>query len=338
MPMVRVRRHSRARRYGVPIALGLLVVGSLYLASATLGLHRVASQVLTVGGLAQMQAAATPPDEPTALGYRGDPQAAFGLPFETLAVQTTLGPAEAWFVPEPLVPGAPQPHMAAIYVHGIAGAREDGYRYLPMLHEAGFPTLLISYRNDMNAPVTEDGFYGFGLTEWPDLEAAVLTLRDRGYGEVMILADSMGGGILGQFMARSPEASRISAIALDSPALEFKAVLEHLARNMGLPFPGTVAATTLTALGLTHPSDLRAASVTGRYAGFYGPLFLAHGSADQVVPLDTSQRLIALRAASDAGAVTIAHLTEADHLQSHAADPGSYEAAFQEFLALTRVP
>lgn len=338
MPMVRVRRRSRARRFGVPIALALVVVGLLYLLSATLGLHRVASQVLTVGEVQRMQPMATQSETPAALGYRGDPQTAFGLPFETLAVQTALGPAEAWFVPEPFAPGAPEPHMAALYVHGIAGAREDGYRYLPLLHEAGFPTLLISYRNDANAPVTEDGVYGFGLTEWPDLEAAVLALRDRGYGEVMILADSMGAGLLGQFMAQSPEASRISAIALDSPALEFDAVLAHLARNMGLPFPGTVAATTLTALGFSHPSDLRAASVTGRYAGFYGPLFLAHGSGDRIVPLGTSERLIALRAASDAGAVTVTHLTEADHLQSHAAGPGAYEAAFREFLDLTRVP
>ena len=338
MPMVRVRRRSRTRRFGVPIALALVVAGLLYLLSATLGLHRVASQVLTVGGLQQMQVMAPQSDTPGALGYRGDPQTAFGLPFETLAVQTTLGPAEAWFVPEPFRPGAPQPHMAALYVHGIAGAREDGYRYLPLLHEAGFPTLLISYRNDANAPVTEDGVYGFGLTEWPDLEAAVLALRDRGYGEVMILADSMGAGLLGQFMAQSAEAIRISAIALDSPALEFDAVLAHLARNMGLPFPGTVAATTLAALRFSQPSDLRAASVTGRFAGFYGPLFLAHGSGDRIVPLGTSQRLIALRAASDAGAVTVTHLTEADHLQSQTADPGAYEAAFREFLDLTRVP
>jgi uncharacterized protein len=338
MPMVRVRRRSRARRFGVPILLALSVVGLLYLVSATLGLHRVANQVLTVGGLEQMLEALPQPDDPTEMGFRGDPREAFDLPFETLAIQTPLGPAEAWFVAESFSPGAPQPHMAAVYVHGIAGAREDGYRYLPMLHEAGLPTLLISYRNDANAPLTEDGRYGFGLTEWPDLEAAVLALRDRGYGEVMILADSMGAAILGQFLAQSPEALRVSAIALDSPALEFKGVLEHLARGMRLPFPGLVAATTLRALGVTQPAALAAARVTGRFAGFYGPLFLAHGRGDRIVPPETSERLIALRAVSDAGAVTVVHLTQADHLQSHGEDPGRYEAAFSEFLALTRVP
>ena len=338
MPMVRIRRRSRARKYGVPFASALIVLVLLYVISASVGLHRVATQLLTVGAPELARAGTTPPTDPAVLGYRGDPQAAFGLPFETLAIQTTVGPAEAWLVPEPFRPGAPQPHMAAIYVHGIAGAREDGYRYLPLLHAAGLPVLLISYRNDDHAPATEDGRYGFGLSEWPDLESAVLALRDRGYGEVMIVAESMGGAILGQFMARSPEVGRVSAIALDSPALEFDAVLRHLARNMGLPFPGTVASTTLLILGFTHPADLREASVTGRYAGFYGPLFVAHGAADRVVPFETSERLVELRAASDAGAVTVSHMTEADHLQSYAEDPAAYEAAFQEFLGLTRVP
>ncbi|MEE4345964.1 MAG: hypothetical protein V2I53_04195 [Paracoccaceae bacterium] len=338
MPLVRVRRRSRARKYGVPLAIALVVLATLYIVSASLGLHRVATQLLTVGSLEQRLAGMERPSDPAALGYRGDPQTALGLPFETLAIQTSAGPAEAWLVPEPFQPGAPQPHLAAVYVHGIAGAREDGYRHLPLLHEAGLPTLMISYRNDDNAPASEDGRYGFGLSEWPDLEAAILALRDRGYAEVIVVADSMGGAILGQFMAQSTEAGRVSAIALDSPALEFEAVLEHLARNMGLPLPGMVAGTTLTMMRFTQPSDLRQASVTGRYAGFYGPLFVAHGRADQVVPFAASRRLLDLRAASDAGAVTVAHLTEADHLQSYAADPTAYEAAFREFLALTRVP
>ena len=339
MPMVRVRRRSRLRRFGPPLVLALLVLVVLYLASAAMGLQRVVDRVLTVGEVAAMQIGApTPAQAPGAIGYRGDPQAAFGLPFETLAIQTPLGPAEAWFIPEPFAPGAPPPHLAAIYVHGIAGAREDGYRYVPLLQDAGLPTLLISYRNDDNAPATPEGRYGFGLTEWPDLEAAVLALRDRGYGEVMVLADSMGGAILGQFMINSPEARRVSAIALDAPALEFGDVLEHLARGMGLPLPGMVGASTLQVLRITETGDLRAASVTGRMAGFYGPVFLAHGSGDRIVPIGSSEYLLEMRAASDAGAVTVAHLTEADHLQSHAADPAAYEAAFRAFLALTRVP
>jgi uncharacterized protein len=338
MPMVRVRRRSRVRKYGLPLLLALIVLTLLYVVSASLGLYRFASQYLTVGSLSQMQEGTARPEDPLRLGYRGDPQAAFGLPFETVAIQTELGPAEAWLVPEPFRPAAPEPHLAAVYVHGIDGAREDGYRYLPLLQEAGLPLLLISYRNDDNAPATEQERYAFGLTEWRDLEAAVLALRDRGFGEVMIIADSMGGAILGQFMSRSSESVRVSSIALDSPALEFRAILEHLARNMGLLLPGMVAQTTQALLWFTHPVNLQEASVTGRLAGFYGPMFVAHGQQDRAVPAWTSQTLIDLRAASDAGVLTVPHLTGADHLQSHAEDPAAYEAAFREFLGLTRLP
>src|SRR5688572_8248969 len=52
-------------------------------------------------------------DDPFTLGYRGDPKAAFGFEFETVAVPTELGPAEGWLVP------ADGGSLWAIYVHGV---------------------------------------------------------------------------------------------------------------------------------------------------------------------------------------------------------------------------
>ena len=333
----RKRRYRRLRRIARLAAL-LAFLGAVYIGAAAVGLHRTASELLAVGTLSEALAQAPRPTDPGVPGYRGDPETALGLPFETLAIQTALGPAEAWLVPEPFRPGAPQPHLAAVYVHGIAGAREDGYRHLPLLHAAGLPTLLISYRNDDNAPASPEGRYGFGLTEWPDLEAAILALRDRGYPEVMVVADAMGAAILGQFLARSPEASRVSAIALDSPALEFRATLRNLASLKGLPLPRTVTRLSLVMLSLTQPADLRAASGTGRFAGFGGPLFVAHGAGDRIVPLALSHRLLDLRAASDNGAWTVGHLTGADHLASYAEDPEAYTRDFTRFLEMADGP
>jgi hypothetical protein len=73
--------------------------------------------------------------------------AALSLPFQTVSLETPLGTAEAW-----LVPAAGVEAGRAIYVHGIAGAREDGYRALSILHEAGWSVLLITYRNDPAPP------------------------------------------------------------------------------------------------------------------------------------------------------------------------------------------
>ena len=133
------------------------------------------------------------------MGYRGDPEQAFGLPFQSVSVDTPGGPAPAWLIP-PAANAAPD-GSAAIFVHGIGGAREDGYPYLRALHEAGLPVLLITYRNDPEAPRAPDGLRLFGLTEWEDLDAAALWLQARGARKIVLVGASMGGGIVGQFLA-----------------------------------------------------------------------------------------------------------------------------------------
>jgi uncharacterized protein len=131
-------------------------------------LAHAAANLLKVGPSGDRFGQAEPADDPLALGYRGDPLTALGLPFQTVTLETPLGPAEAW-----LVPAAGPEVGRAIYVHGIAGAREDGYRALSAPARGGLvrPSHHLPQR-PRSAPAPE-GTYGFGLTEWPDLEAAV---------------------------------------------------------------------------------------------------------------------------------------------------------------------
>lgn len=305
------------------LAIILGLAGGGYLAATGFFLAHAATQLLTVGTIASAITLATPPAEPLALGYRGTPTQAFSLPFQTLRIDTALGPAEAW-----LVPAAGPEVGRAIYVHGIAGAREDGYRALSLLHEAGWSVLLITYRNDPGAPPAPEGTYGFGLTEWPDLEAAVATMAPADSDRVLVVAESMGGAILGQFLKQSALAPRISAVALDSPAISFGAVIDHLAAQAGKPLPGLIAWSAKQILPFKTPLPLGEAEVAATYATFPGPLFLAHGSADRIVPIGPSMTLTAARSAP-----TVPLWTAADHLGSHAEDPVAYRAAFQDFLA-----
>ena len=299
-------------------AAGYVAVTGYFLATAAAGL-------LQVGAIASIISQAKPPEDPLALGYRGTPMQALSLPFEVVPIDTPLGPAEAW-----LVPAAGVERGRAIYVHGIAGAREDGYRHLSILHEAGWSVLLISYRNDPSAPAEPDGLYGFGLREWPDLEAAVDWYSPGPDGPgLLVVAESMGGAILGQFLAQSQLSDRVGAVALDSPAVSFRAVTGHLADQAGKPFP----AATAWAAGLILPRlsrlPLDQAEVAAVFAAFPGPLFIAHGSADRIVPIGPSQTLAAARSGR-----TVALWTGADHLGSYAGDPAAYRASFAEFLGL----
>jgi hypothetical protein len=245
-----------------------------YLLVAGWLLARAAGGLLTVGSIAALVAPAEPVADPMVLGYRGDPAAALGLPFETVAVASPLGPAPAWYVP-----GARE-DLAAVYVHGVAGAREDGFRHLAMLAEAGVPTLLIGYRNDPDAPAAPGGRYGMGTAEWADLEAAVAWMGTRGHGRLLLVGESMGGAIVGQFLRQSPLAGHAAALAFDAPALDFPAVLAGIAAARGLPAPGAVAWVALRILSAQGPDDLRATDVIAEVAGFPGPVFLGALAGD----------------------------------------------------------
>jgi pimeloyl-ACP methyl ester carboxylesterase len=294
-----------------------------YLAITAWFLANTAANILAVGPLATALAQAEQPEDPLVIGYLGTPLEALGLPFQTVAIETPLGPAEGW-----LVPAAGPEVGRAIFVHGIAGTRENGYRQLSILHEAGWTVLLATYRNHDGAPPAPDGRYAFGLSEWPDLEAAVAYLApDPGGPGLLVAADSMGAGVLGQFLAQSPLADRVAAVALDSPAISFAAVTRQLAEASGYPLAGATTWLAGHLLPRITGLPLGEAEVAGVYAAFAGPVFIAHGAGDRIVPIGPSQALAAARSMP-----TATLWTNADHLGSFAEDPTAYRTAFNAFL------
>lgn len=304
------------RLISAAVALGLLaVLGSTWFT------HRLMVEVLTGRAFAGLaQPAET---DPLQIGYRGDPGRAFGLPFQTVQIDTPLGPAPAWFIP-----GDPGARRLAIFVHGIGGAREDGYAFLPDLRAAGLPVLLISYRNDAGAPADPDGLRSFGLTEWEDLQAAYDWAADHGHDSVLLVAASMGGGIAGQFLARSDRAGMTAGVVLDAPALDFPATLRHITARLGLPLGGLGAVLAVPAFGLTHGLNMGQARVTEVLARFPGPVLVFHGEADRIVPAATSEALLQARTGN-----TVLVLTPGDHLQSRATAPARFSAAMAELIA-----
>lgn len=304
------------------LAVATAVLAAAYVLAAGLLLARGVAAALTVGTLGAALEPAVPVTDPRAFGYRGDPAQALGLDFETAAVTTPLGPIEAWYVP------GRRDDLAAVYVHGVAGARQDGFRLLALLAEAGVPTLLIGYRNDPGAPQDPGGRYAMGTAEWADLEAAVAVTLGLGHDRLLLLGDSMGGGIVGQFLARSDLAGHVAGLALDSPALDFQAVLAHVAAARGLPAPQTVGRVALWWIDAHGPHPLRQARVIDTVAGFEGPLLLVHGSADRIVPVAISDRLLARRSGA-----TLHLRTAADHLQSWHEAPEAFRAGLHALLA-----
>jgi uncharacterized protein len=268
--------------WGVGIVVGYLVLAPVVTMAALWAL-------LTPGIVEWSKDSSDPDIDPPTIGYRGDPSVDLHWDFEDVTYRTELGDAAAWFVP-----GTPGETLWAIWVHGIGGIRENGYRMVQPLHEAGLPVLMITYRNDEGAPAADDALYSFGLDEWPDLQAAVDYVVSRGAGQVVIAAESMGAAITGQYLLRANNTERIAGLALDAPALDFPAVIYAGGKRYWVPLSDYVATAGLELWRLVR-RDLREAVSINAVVEFPGPVFVAHGTHDPLVPFEISERLLGKR-------------------------------------------
>ena len=257
--------------------------------------------------------------------YTGDPGQAFGLPFADVDVPDELGPMPAWSIPG-------RRGTWAIVVHGINSNPRVALRIVPALHRAGLPTLLITYREDLGAPPSPDGFHHMGLTEWRDLAAAARYALAHGARHLILAGYSMGGAIVTQFMQRSPLASRVAGLVLDAPVLDWRKVLEFNATEMGLP--GFSALPVEWAIGARIDADWDSLDALQHPEDFQLPILLFHGTDDEVVPISTSDDL----AAELPRWVTYFKAPRAGHTESWNVDPALYERRLAAFLQRTAPP
>ena len=251
--------------------------------------------------------------------YAGNPTAALGLPSTTVPIHSELGPMPAWLVPA-------RSHTWAIVVHGINSTPQTGLRVVPALHRAGLPTLLITYREDLGAPPSPDGFHHMGLTEWRDLGAAARYALAHGARRLVLVGYSMGGAIVAQFMQRSPLAPHVAGLVLDAPVLDWKDVLSFNATEMG--FPSAAAAPLEWAIGARIDADWDSLDALQHTQNFQLPILLFHGTEDDTVPIADSEDFAALLPRW----VTYFRVPAAGHTQGWNVDPSLYERRLSAFL------
>ncbi len=252
--------------------------------------------------------------------FPDDPRQAFGIEFQEVAVDSALGELPAWFVDGPR-------DTRAIFVHGKGASRKESLRMLPSVIDMGFPALVITYRNDPEAPAGPDAFYRYGQTEWEDLQAAAEYALQQGAARLVLIGYSMGGAIVLNFLHQSPLADRVAAAVLDSPMLDFDATVDWGSRN---PLtPGFLKAAGKTIAGWRFDIDWSELDYLRRAGELRTPILLFHGDADPKVPVETSDKLAAARP----DLVTYVRTAGAGHVRSWNTDPVSYEAAVRDFLA-----
>jgi pimeloyl-ACP methyl ester carboxylesterase len=298
--------------YGLDATNGHAIIGRVLTDDG----HTVARTLLSVSGrIVAGDRVAVDPDV-----WMGNPRSALDIPFQLVKAPDPLGPMPAWQI-------AGRGATWVIFVHGIDGSRIGGLRPLATLHQLRFPTLLISYRNDLGAPPSTDHLIHLGMTEWQDLDAAARYAVSRGARRLVLYGDSMGGAIVTRFMHKSALAPRVVALVLDAPVLDWKGVVGHQASRFGPSFLADPVEWWIAAridVSWSALDEIRQAR------SFHIPILLFQGAADPLVPPAESR---AFAADVPGGLVTYVQVPDAGHIQSWNVDPSSYDRHLRAFLS-----
>ena len=260
------------------------------------------------------------PDPPT------DPRAEHGLEYEETTYPSELGAMPAWHVPG-------RTDTWVILVHGKGASRGEALRVLPPLAENGYHAFVVSYRNDRGAPQDPSGEYGYGATEWRDVEAAVVHAKNAGAQRLALVGYSMGGGIVVSFALNSDLADEIDAIVLDAPMLDLAAAIDLGADDsslpiIGLPVPGSLTAVAKRLAQWRFDIHWQQFDYLAAADELEIPMLVYHGTEDTRVPLETSEQLASLRP----DLVTLEVFDGAGHVKSWNMDAQRYEETLIGFL------
>lgn len=252
------------------------------------------------------------------------------LAYREVGIQTSVGIAPAWQV------DAAEPTTDwVIQVHGRAVTRSEGLRAVPVFRDAGFTSLLISYRDDGDAPASPDGRYALGAEEWLDVEAAIAYAREQGAQRIVLMGWSMGGATVLQCLARSPLSALVTAAVLESPVIDWVRVLRFQASAAGMPSAVRDAALTLLAssraariVGHDAPIDFASLDFVARAGELTTPILLLHSDDDGFVPSDGSVALAAARP----DLVHLERFAVARHTKLWNTDEGRWNRAIDRWL------
>jgi alpha-beta hydrolase superfamily lysophospholipase len=214
--------------------------------------------------------------------------------------------------------------------------KQETLRVTDVSRRCGYTSLLVSYRNDGDAPDSPDGRYGLGDTEWQDVDAAIGYAIEHGATEVVLMGWSMGGATVLQALTRSQNAAVIRGLILESPVVDWVPTLNYQAAQLRIPKPvGQMAAGLISQpwssrlTGQDAPIALDRLDFVARAGELEVPILLLHSADDGFVPPDASRALAAARP----DIVTYDEFTVARHVKLWNYDPDRWNAAIGGWLS-----
>ncbi len=218
-----------------------------------------------------------------------------------------------------------------IMVHGKGAAPDEQFRMMRATTALGMPSLSIRYRNDANAPDSDDQQYGYGASEWPDVQSAIEYAVANGAEGIVLSGSSMGGAIVASYLRNAEDTSLVRAVLLDSPMLDFDATIDYGAEQIvvaGRPtVPPTVTWLAKRLASLRFGVEWDELDYNDDTAWADVPTLVFHGDADLTVPVEVSRDL-----AERDDDVTYVENPGVAHVENWNRDPASYEKTVEDFL------
>ncbi|WIA99489.1 S9 family peptidase [Curtobacterium sp. MCBA15_012] len=259
--------------------------------------------------------------------------AAMAVDWSEVAIPTPLGDAPAWVV-RPARPDDDAASTWAVHVHGIRTTRVTALRTVPAALEAGWTSIVPSFRGDGEAP-WEGRASHLGAREWVDVEAALDHAVANGARRIVLVGWSMGATVTHELLLRSAHRDLVVGVLLVAPALDWEAAVRFQAART--PVPGAVVSAALAAMrtpglhrvvGLRRPVDVRALSWL-RVLPPLPPTLLVHSDGDRTVPFTVSQDF----AAAHPDRVTLAVSGSAEHAWERNLDAAWFDAQVGGWIA-----
>lgn len=219
-----------------------------------------------------------------------------------------------------------------IFVHGFRGAFERDFTAMlraPDFENLGYRSMIISYRNDANAPKDPSGLYQYGVTEWIDLDNAIKYVEQNiNPDKIVLWGTSGGGGPVTSWLQNNPDSDRVDGIIFEAPVISFWESVEvnGKARYPFLPelfFPYIKLFTEIRYDVDFDTMDFRDALVKSEV-----PVLLFHGDDDEWVPVDMSDYIADNRRTN----FTYIRMSNVGHVTSWNADPVRYIFEIEKFL------
>lgn len=219
-----------------------------------------------------------------------------------------------------------------IFVHGFRGAFERDFTAMlraPDFENLGYRSMIISYRNDANAPKDPSGLYQYGVTEWIDLDNAIKYVEQNiNPDRIVLWGTSGGGGPVTSWLQNNPDSDRVDGIIFEAPVISFWESVEvnGKARYPFIPelfFPYIKLFTEIRYGVDFDTMDFRDALVKSEV-----PVLLFHGDDDEWVPVDMSDYIAENRRTN----FTYIRMSNVGHVTSWNADPVRYIFEITKFL------